>query len=98
MVEIIEISDTQGSDAAARRGNQLARNRQRRELRSDRKRYAAIALEKNMRLAAEKLAERKLAERDAQEKLAAKKPPASVPAEPVTGLTGSEELELSPTG
>ncbi len=81
MVEILEISETEGSDAAARRGNQLARNRKLREMRSSSKRYAAIALEKNMRIAAEKLAERKLAETAAaQEKASevAKKPSASV--------------------
>jgi hypothetical protein len=66
MVEIYEVAETKGADAAARRGNQLERNRQRRQLTADRKRYAAIALEKNMRVAAEKLAEQKLAERDAQ--------------------------------
>jgi len=71
MVEIVEISDTQGADAAARRGNQLERNRQRRQLRSERKRFAAIALEKNMRLAAERLAEQKLAEKLAQRKVEA---------------------------
>jgi hypothetical protein len=58
MVEILEISET---DAAARRGNQLARKRKLREMRSSSKRYAAIALEKNMRIAAEKLAQQKLA-------------------------------------
>ena len=68
-VELVEISRTQGADAAARRSGQLERNRRLRQLRHDRKRYAAIALEKNMRLAAEKLAE---------QKLAARKPPASV--------------------
>ena len=67
-VEIVEISQTQGADAAARRSGQLERNRRLRQLRHDRKRYAAIALEKNLRLAAERLAEQKLAER---------KPPAS---------------------
>jgi hypothetical protein len=83
MIEINEISETQGSDAAARRGNQLERNRQRRGLRYDRKRYAAIALEKNMRIAAQKLAEQKLAadraaaQRVAPESNETKKPPAS---------------------
>ena len=46
-----------------------------------RKRYAAIALEKNMRLAAERIAERKPAEQQAQTETTAKKPPASVPAD-----------------
>ena len=52
--------ETQGDEAVGLRDKQQQHNRQRRELRTDRKRYAAIALEKNMRLAAERLAERKL--------------------------------------
>ncbi len=66
-VELVEISQTQGVDAAARRSGQLERNRRLRQLRHDRKRYAAVALEKNMRLAAEKLAEQKLAAQRATE-------------------------------
>jgi hypothetical protein len=77
-VEIVEVAETLGSDAAARRGGQLSRNRQRRLQTSNRKRYAAIALEKNMRIAAERLAESKFAEKQIQETLAAKKPSASV--------------------
>ncbi|HEY4934901.1 MAG TPA: hypothetical protein VII23_25305 [Terriglobales bacterium] len=77
-VEIVEIAETLGSDAAARRGGQLQRNRQRRQLTSDRKRYAAIAMEKNMQIAAERLAEQKIAGKQAQEDLAARKPPTSV--------------------
>jgi len=100
-VEIHEIAQTQGSDAAARRGNQLERNRQRRQLRAVRKRYAAIALEKNMRLAAEKLAEQKLAAQRSAEKATAqsesgpvappmnKKPPATA----VDPETGSGEAQ-----
>jgi hypothetical protein len=97
-VEIYEVSQTQGSDAAARRGNQLSRNRQRRQQHTDRKRFAAIALQRNMRLAAERLAAEKLAaENTAAQKEAAqggaqpeiletKKPPASAVPEsaPVT--------------
>lgn len=60
-VEIIEVSETLGSDAAALRARQLERNRQRRELRTDRKRYAARAQELNIRRAADILAQRKLA-------------------------------------
>jgi hypothetical protein len=85
-VEIIEVLETYGSDAAARRGSQLSRNRQRRQQHSDRKRFAAIALERNMRLAAEKLATQKLAAekataqkeaaQQAQPDLSEKKPPA----------------------
>jgi hypothetical protein len=90
-VEVYEVLQTEGSDAAARRGNQLSRNRQRRQQHSDRKRFAAIALQKNLRLAADRLAEQKLAEKQAQEMLAAepaaqarpdqsemKKPPTSI--------------------
>ncbi len=59
MVEVIEISRTEGADAAALRGNQLELNRRRRRQRADRKRYAAIAVQQNIRQAAEKLAARK---------------------------------------
>ncbi len=65
MVEIVEVSQTQGEHAAAIRAGQLQRNRHRRELVQNRKRYAKIALQHNLRRAAEKLA---------QQKLAAKKP------------------------
>ena len=61
MVEIVEISETEGADAAARRGNQLERNRQRRQQRADRKRYADIALNRNLQLSAQKIAAEKLA-------------------------------------
>ena len=61
MVEIIEIGRTEGADAAALRGNQLELNRRRRRQRADRKRYAAIAVQHNIRQAAEKLAAQKLA-------------------------------------
>ena len=78
-VEVYEVFQTLGSDAAAIRGGQLERNRQRRQLHSDRKRFAAIALQKNLRLAADRLAEQKLAEKDVQDKLAAGCPtPAAV--------------------
>jgi hypothetical protein len=87
MVEVLEVAETKGSDAAVLRGKQLERNRQRRHLRTDRKRYAAVAMQKNLRLAAEKLAERKLADKEALEKLAAKKPSASVE----TGETFAEQ-------
>jgi hypothetical protein len=77
-VEVFDVLETQGSDASRRRAKQLAYNRQRRQQHDNRKRYTAIALEHNLRLAAEKLAERKLADREALAKLAAKKPSASV--------------------
>ncbi len=60
MVEIVEVSQTHGSDAAAIRAGQLQRNRQRRELARNRKRYAHIALQHNLKRAAEKIAAEKL--------------------------------------
>lgn len=67
-VELMDVLETQGSDAFAVRSKQMERNRSRRQLTSDRKRYAALALERNLRVAAEQLAERKLdAERAAAE-------------------------------
>jgi hypothetical protein len=66
LAELREIKETQGMDAVTERYKQQQRNHRRREVLVGRKRYAAIALEKNMRLAAERLAERKLAERAAQ--------------------------------
>jgi hypothetical protein len=90
MVEVLEVAEALGSDAAALRGKQLERNRQRRQLRTDRKRYAAVAMEKNLRLAAEKLAERKLADREALEKLAAKKPSAAVSVESSESFAAKE--------
>jgi hypothetical protein len=79
-VEVCEIHETQGPDAAQVRCDQLERNRQRRELRSDRRRYAQIALQRNLQIAAKKLALQKLAgERAAQaaqpETTPTKKPP-----------------------
>jgi hypothetical protein len=76
-IELREALETGGEPALVARHKQQQRNRNRRLLTSSRKRYAAIALEKNLRLAAERLAERKLAEKQAQEDLAARKPPAS---------------------
>ena len=72
--ELREVYETQGTEAVGLRHKQLQSNRQRRYVRTDRKRYAAIALEKNLRLAAERLAERKLAEE--------RKPPTSATSEP----------------
>ena len=77
-----EISQTHGSDAAARRGKSTGSATVSAAQPPNRKRYAAIALEKNMRLAAERLADQKLAERAAAQKVApepieTRKPPAS---------------------
>jgi hypothetical protein len=77
-IEILEVAETYGSEAAARRGSQLSRNRQRRLQTSNRKRYAAIALERNLRLAAEKLAQQKFAAQT-QAMTMPKKSPASTP-------------------
>jgi len=89
LAELREIQATQGNDAVVVRYKQQQRNRQRRHIVTSRKRYAAIALEKNMRLAAERLAEQKLAE---------KKPPSSVSADTLhpSQTVGTEAL--SPTG
>jgi hypothetical protein len=65
-LEIRDVTNTQGSDAAQVRCNQLERNRARRNLRNSRKRYADIALRLNLKQAAERLAESKLAEKLAQ--------------------------------
>ncbi len=72
-VELREVFETQGSEAMGACHKRQQHNRQRRYSNTARKRYAAIALEKNLRLAAERLAEQKLAERAA----AAKKPSTS---------------------
>jgi hypothetical protein len=61
-LELRAISNTQGPEAAAVRLRQLERNRARRELRTNRKRYADIALRLNLKRAAERLVERRLAE------------------------------------
>ncbi len=60
-LELRDISNTQGDDAAQVRLNQLQRNRARRELRNSRKRYADIAVRLNIKRAAERLAESQLA-------------------------------------
>jgi len=65
LVELHDVLETEGQEAAALVYKQQQRNSHRRYMNAGRKRYAAIALEKNMRLAAEKMAERKLAEKAA---------------------------------
>ena len=79
LAELREIKATQGIEAAGERHKQQQRNHHRREVAVGRKRYAAIALEKNIRLAAEKLAQQKLDALQAQAIGTAKKSPASVP-------------------
>jgi hypothetical protein len=63
LAELREVYATQGSEAAGACHKRQQHNRQRRPMNTARNRYAAIALERNLRLAAERLAERKLAER-----------------------------------
>jgi hypothetical protein len=65
LAELREVYATQGADALGACHKRQQHNRQRRYSNTARKRYAAIALERNLRLAAERLAERKLAERAA---------------------------------
>jgi hypothetical protein len=87
MVEIVEVSQTRGSDAAAHRSQQLMRNSERRRLNRDRKRFAAVALDKNLRLAADRLAEQKLAGQ----------PPASGSSAPQETLTLAQQFEALAT-
>jgi len=94
LAELREIQATQGQDAMVDRYKQQQRNQRRRYNNTSRKRYAAIALEKNLRLAAERLAERKLAVRDAQTAAPPKKPAASVSAP----SQEAETATLTPTG
>jgi hypothetical protein len=65
-LELREISNTHGPDAAAVRLRELERNRARRELRTNRRRYADIAMRLNLKKAAERLAEQKVAEKLAE--------------------------------
>jgi hypothetical protein len=97
-VEVVELYEKYGDDLAGVRSKQLERNRQRRELRNERKRYEAIALERNMRRAAELMAERLVAERSKQDELTTKKPPASVSAPPVPDAETAQKTELTLTG
>ncbi len=83
LAELREVYEAQGADAAGACHKRQQQNRQRRYFNTERKRYAAIALDRNLRLAAERLAERKLAEREAQAKLDDRKPPASVTGEAI---------------
>jgi hypothetical protein len=79
MVEVVEVTENYGSDVAAVRSRQLMRNTERRRLNSQRKRYEAIALERNMRRAVEVMTQREL------NKTGAPKPPISAsPAEPAS--------------
>jgi hypothetical protein len=79
MIEVFETTETHGSEVAAARNKQLMRNAERRRLNRDRKRYAAIALEHNMRRAADKMADRKLAQRANPEQHATQSPESGRP-------------------
>jgi hypothetical protein len=62
-LELRDVLNTQGDHAQEARYHQLERNRARRDLRLNRKRYADLAMRPNVKWAAEQLAERKLAEK-----------------------------------
>ena len=99
LAEPREIQRTQGNEAMGIRYQQQQRNRRRRQIVTSRKRYAAIALEKNMRLAAERLAEQKIAERTATqnvepEPIETRKPPASTMQESAAA-TEQEALSIA---
>jgi hypothetical protein len=92
LAELREIQHTQGTEARVMRYKEQQRNQRRRHLVSSRKHYAAIALETNLRLAAERLAERKLAERAAPQEQetdseVAKKQPATAACDNIAGKT-----------
>jgi hypothetical protein len=96
MVEVVEVTDNFGPDVAAIRSRQLMRNKERRRLNSQRKRYEAIALERNMRRGAELMAQRLVAERSRQEERVAKKEGAP-PLSPESGdRVGSAEAPKKP--
>lgn len=93
IVEVCEIYETQGPDLAQVRCDQLERNSQCRQLRTERKRYAQIALQRNLEIAAKKLADQKLAAQAANpESPAAKKP---VTAADWDALIASEQAKSS---
>ncbi len=77
-LELRDITRMQGPDASTLRFRELERNRARRQLRSDRKRYADLALRLNLKKAAERLAEQKVAEKLAEAGIA----PAPATSEP----------------
>ena len=98
MVEVVEVSENYGPEVAAARSKQLMRNTERRRINRERKRYAAIAMEKNMRRAAEIMAQCKLAERATPDESAAGKPPKSVAALPLSDSQSTQRSELTATG
>jgi hypothetical protein len=62
-LELRDVRNTQGDEAQEARFHQLERNRARRDLRLNRKRYADLAMRLNVKWAAERLAEHKVAEK-----------------------------------
>jgi len=91
-VEVVELHQKYGDDLAGVRSSQLERNRKNRELRKERKRYEAIALERNLLRAVEVLTERKLKEG------VAPKPPARASDPNPSSDQMSQKSALSPTG
>jgi hypothetical protein len=90
-IEVVELYEKYGDDLAGVRSKQLERNRQRRELRNERKRYEAIALERNMRRAADLMAQRQLAERSKQDELTTQKTEDGCPTPPSVAGTDTAE-------
>jgi len=91
-IEVVELHEKYGDDMAGARSSQLERNRKNRELRKERKRYEAIALERNLLRAVEVLTERKLKEG------VAPKPPARASDPNPSSDQMSQKSALSPTG
>ena len=97
-IEVVELHEKYGDDMAGARSSQLERNRKNRELRKERKRYEAIALERNLLRAVEVITEQKLKERAAHEESAPPKPPASAPDDSGSSAAETQKSTLSPTG
>jgi hypothetical protein len=96
-VELADVLHTQGMDAFTARRLQLERNLRRRQLRLNRKRYADIAAQRNLRYAAERLAERKLAEQKAQDRPADQQPESGWPTPAsVAGVEASPDAAKKP--
>jgi hypothetical protein len=100
--EMVEVTRTQGFDAALKIQEQFERNRQRRVRRrqssADRERYALVSMQRNLQNTIERHAARLAADRVATRAPATnadKKPPASVVGD---ASTVTQEAELSATG
>lgn len=88
MIEYLETSETYGPEVAAVRNKQLLRNADRRRLNRERKRYQAVAIEKNMLRAAEKMAARILDQRAKDNQ-----PPAELMPKPPVSVSEDENVE-----